>query len=96
MKLVEGALANVDVDPDLRDLAKDLRYVASLIEKGEVTGVALTWTGKQVQDGKEYKDGVGLTWTLVGGSMFALSGGVSQLQFEIQNEIAGAMNEEDE
>lgn len=96
MKLVEGSLANVDVDPDLRDLAKDLRFVASLIEKGEVSGVALTWVGKQIQDGKEFKDGVGLTWTMVGGNMFALSGGVSQLQHEIQSEIAFGMNEEDE
>lgn len=87
MKVVDGALANIEVDADLRDLAKDLRYVASLIEKGEVNAVALAWTGNCKEGEKEFKDGVGTTWTCVGGNAHTLVGALSQIQFELQMEI---------
>lgn len=87
MKVVDGALANIEVDAELRDLAKDLRYVATLIEKGEVNAVALAWTGDCKEGDKEYQDGVGTTWTCVNGNAHALVGALSQIQFELQMEI---------
>lgn len=94
MKLVEGGISSVDVHEDLRDLAKDLRYIASLIEKGEVNAVACIWTGQNVDEkGIKHKDGTGVTWGCVGGNAYTLLGSVAQVQHEIHLSLTESLDE---
>ena len=88
MKVVDGDFkASVEVDEELREMAKDLRYVANLIEKGEANSIAIVWTGRPPEgSGPHAGDGICISWSCIGGNLYTLAGGVSQLLHEIHAE----------
>jgi hypothetical protein len=97
MKLVGGG-NNADVHEDLRDMAKDLRYIATLIEQGKVNAVALVFTGTDKEEDERgmLDDGVCINWLCRGGSAYTVSGALSQLQHEIHHDITTSLEEDDD
>ena len=72
----------IDLPEDMRNLVKDLRFLANKVETGQMVGVAVAY----IDLDETGRTGMGNTWA-ASAHTYALLGAVSQLTFEFQAEL---------